>query len=190
MKTIADYFRLHGRDDEQDDAGPDAERDERNAPDTGEPGDPIIWMPVEKGQYAGKNKTLPQIIMQNPGWFFYCWNDGQFEPRSPYRMPTPLEAQAAMIHRRAAAIRLKPGDVVEYVVFNGKFEGLNFCPQDRGVPRTRPYLNMSVPLGVDPNDRGAKRLVLYAMKEYFFGARVTKKRAEAFFGNPAHFINP
>lgn len=70
----------------------------------------MAWTVVNFGKYKGKNKTLPQIVFDDPDWFFWALGVGAF--------CGPLEAEADRLADRAQRIRIPDPDwrdlVAEY----------------------------------------------------------------------------
>ena len=56
------------------------------------------WRKFESGPRAGK--TLPQLVLQEPGWFFWCWGKDYFS------RPPELKKQAAAVADKARRIRI------------------------------------------------------------------------------------
>jgi hypothetical protein len=153
------------------------------------------WTTVRIGQYGDKPEalTLPQIVFRNGDWFFHCYEMGTFG-RGPFGASLHY-AEAQLIYRRASAIRLKPGDVVEYVVDGDHLEELRFRPAATTGGAVGPFhsvLDMRVPRTLKSYGKGNYKTFARDMFDYFFGAgtHITKTRAEAFFDNQSNFIDP
>lgn len=153
------------------------------------------WMTVRIGQYRDKPEalTLPQIVFRNGDWFFHCYENGVFG-REPFGA-TLHYSEAQLIYRRASAIRLKPGDVVEYVVDGDHLEGLRFRPAAITGGAVGPFhsvLDMRFPRKLKRYGKGNYKALARDIFDYFFGtgSHMTKRRMEEFFNDETRFKNP
>jgi hypothetical protein len=149
----------------------------------------MAWTIVNFGKHAGK--TLPQILLLNPDWFFWM------APKLYGR----LGEEAKDLDRKARAIKI-PGPnqkklMVEYEYDeNGRFLGFWFV--DPEAPPNSSFCTRSRYLDLSPTRRrrtydkqGCHRLIL-DFRRYYFGPekRLTKERCEAFFDNEDNFVKP
>ena len=176
-----------------DDEGPGADTNDRREPEPRpEPLKPTRnWSGVRVGKYGeGALLTLPQIMFRNADWFFHCYETGVFG-RSPFGASL-LYAEASLIYKRSTAIRLKPGDAVEYLVARDRFEDLRFHSAHSAPPRSSSVIDMRFPRLLKKFDTAGYRIFIGSIVEYFFGKRLamTKRRAEAFFSDESRFVNP
>lgn len=79
-----------------------------------------MWNEVSIGKWKGKGKTLPQILVSDPDWFFWAIENDVF---AKYKR---LATQAEMLNRRARSIKIPakhaPNDTVQYwLTPDGKF---------------------------------------------------------------------
>ena len=148
----------------------------------------MTWTTLNFRKYKGK--TLPQILLLDPDWFF--WMLPKFYGR------LALEAQA--LGRKAKAIKIPGPDretqVVEYQYEEGtRFLGFWFVqansPVDTKWCRRRSYLDLSIVRSIRSYDkRGSRRLIRDFRRNYFGQSkRLTKERCEAFFSNEENFVN-
>ena len=149
----------------------------------------MTWTVLSFGKHMGK--TLPQILLSNPDWFF--WMLPKFYGT--------LAEEAQALDRRAKAIKIPGPDretqVVEYQYEEGaRFLGFGFVqansPVDSKWCRRRRHLDLSIVRRLRPYDKSGSRSLIRDFRRYFFGQnkRLTKERCEAFFSNDANFVNP
>lgn len=154
------------------------------------------WTVVNFGKYEGKGKTLPQLVLTDPDWFFYLVAKGAFRG--------PLEAEAAELSRRARSIRIPPDDKgakrdAEYLIHapTGKFGAIHLIPKTQSTHQggspvfcRLDHIDLSVPSRIKNYDKLGCKLLVDSLKEPLFGsskARITKKLAEEFFDNDSNF---
>jgi hypothetical protein len=144
------------------------------------------WSVVPFGKYKGK--TFPQIIVQDPDWFFWMLP----------KLYGKIGEEAQELARRARAIKIpkrdRYGREVEYEFdMERRFSGFEFV--DVSSPRSRwsirlPYLDLWRPLS-RKYDKRAGRILLRDFRRCYFGKRkrLTKERCEEFFSNDANFLD-
>lgn len=153
------------------------------------------WSRVEFGKHRGK--TLPEIVFQDPGYFFWAVQEGVFRGRGA------LEHEARLIDQRARRIRVPPSSFglpkVEYVYgrFDGRFSHLmlvspHTLPGD-GDCRTfrRDVIDLSVVRGTRPSCKADGLALISSMKSIVFGDanhRMTRQRCAAFFSRDENFL--
>ena len=147
------------------------------------------WTKVGFGKYAGK--TLPQVVLIDPDWFFWAVENKVFD--------TPdLQAEAAEVYRKAMRIRIhQPDSVVEYVVPGhiGKLTDVVVVPvaelrEDFVEGVHEGWFDLYLPRLISPYDKTGNKIMLRAIRHYVFGnekARLTKARCEAFFDDDSNF---
>ncbi len=148
----------------------------------------MFWTVVPFGKYKGK--TLPEIIVRDPDWFFWA---------AP-KLYGKLADEAEELARRARTIKIpnlrRKNLQVEY-----KYEmGHSFCgfafvkagnlQYSRWATRL-PYLDLSWPLRRKKYDKRAGRTMIRDFRIQYFGEhkRLTKQRCEEFFSNERNFID-
>lgn len=152
-----------------------------------------MWSEVSIGKWRDKGKTLPQIVVSDPDWFFWACEEDIFKGA--------LKSQAERLARRAKAIKLPPtqsGKCIQYMLtHDGKFAGFHVIPIDQPAHEgsstevRRPTLNLSAPRAFKSYDKTGARLMLDTFKYYWFDKKsFTKARVEAFFDDPKNFKNP
>jgi hypothetical protein len=163
----------------------------------------MAWSTVNFGKYRGKGKTLPQIIFDDPDWFFWAIENNAFRGRGS------LEEEASRIDSRARAIRIPKyicispdysGEklVAEYIIHRptGKFANVEIVPANRpeheGSSPTfrKSVIDLSVARQIAQYDKRGCKTLISSAKKVLFGnrfARMTKDRCEDFFDDPANF---
>ncbi|WP_181182788.1 hypothetical protein, partial [Mesorhizobium sp. B3-1-9] len=143
---------------------------------------------------VGKGKTLPQIIVSDPDWFFWAIDQGAFKGG--------LAIQAQKLAQRARKIKLPPALVNDHckqylLTPDGKFAGFKVIHQDQPAhvgsssEVRKPTLNLEAPRHFAQYDKLGCKLLLKTFKYYWFSDKpFSKKRVEDFFDDPARFLNP
>ena len=143
------------------------------------------WTPLKFGKYKGK--TLPQIVLRDPDWFFWAYDNGKFG--------AALEDEAAEIAWKARNIRIPPPDPknwrVEYeLTLDGKFVGFSIVQMkdandatiDTSYSITSKHLDLSFPRSLKTYDKLGNKMMLRSFRHYYFsGSRLTKEKCEKFF---------
>jgi hypothetical protein len=146
----------------------------------------MSWTVVPFGKYKGK--TLPEIIVLDPDWFF--WMLPNFYGK--------LAKEAEDLARKARAIKIPKGKgkklQVEYQYdIDGRFYGFEFVEarswQYRWSLRL-PHVDLAWPLRGKKYNKRAGRITIRDFRQLFFGEdkRLTKKRCERFFSNDKNFL--
>lgn len=155
-----------------------------------------MWSEVNFGKWKDKRKTLPQILMSDPDWFFWAIESGVFDK---YKK---LAAEAELLNRRARSIRVPnkhaPNDTVQYwVTPDGKFAHIALIqssqPSHQGSSSEtrRDYLDLSAPRSIKNYDKLGCKQMLKGFKYYWFDDKAfSKAKVEAFFSDPANFLYP
>jgi len=154
-----------------------------------------VWDVVDFGKYRGKGKTLPQIVFEDPDWFFWALEEGAFKG--------DLATQAQEVGRKAQNIKI-PGNekgelVAEYLIHapTGKFSDLEVVPKAQppheGGSRTfrKDRIDLSFVHSIKGYDKSGGRLLVGSVKHIVFGAvraRLTRQRCEEFFDDPKNFL--
>ena len=154
----------------------------------------MTWTVVDFGKYKDKGRILPQIVFDDPDWFFWAHEKGVFEGA--------LKSEAEQIAKRARRIKI-PQDggerkVAEYVIHwpRKRFGGIELVEASRPRPvRSSPtfrkdHLDLSVARLVAEYDKFGCKLLVREVKAILFGsqfARMTRQRAEWFFDNDENF---
>ena len=153
------------------------------------------WSTLNFGKHQGK--TLPQVMFNDPDWFFHGWANGYFKGR--------LREEAEEIYRKSCVIRVpRDGEenvFIEYFVDRGtgRFVTLHVITGDMESyrPMTRnmilKVIDMTVPRQIMKYDKRGYKNFLSAMKAILFGEpghKMTKGRCEDFFSNDENFALP
>jgi hypothetical protein len=155
------------------------------------------WTALDFGKHIGK--TLPQVLFTDPDWFFWAFEEDAFA----YQNGQVLD-EVERIYRRATSIRIParygPDLAVEYIVSDGRFEGMRLTPADAvvggGVNSTsylKSVFDMSIPRKWRDYDKTGMRTMLRDLKEILFGdpsRRMNRRRCEEFFDDVGRFTNP
>jgi hypothetical protein len=146
-----------------------------------------MWTKLNFGKHTGR--TLPQVVLLDPNWFFWAVGKDIFKGR--------LADEAAVLARRATHIKIpkpKPKNwEVEYRrEREGRFLGFYFVdaksPSHGGASRL-PCLDLShVRRGNIHDKRDCRRMIQDVRAVYFGGLNLTKKRCEAFFDRKRNFV--
>ncbi len=148
-----------------------------------------MFQELQGGKYKGK--TLAQVVLTDPDYFFYGYSNGYFKT---------MAAEALEIYRKATSIRI-PGGYgaveVEYVLdpMSRKFAYCHLVeksePPSRSANKFRKdVLDLSVPHQFAGYDKsGGKVIVEWAKAKIFKNPKIylTKKVCEAFFKNEGNF---
>jgi hypothetical protein len=150
------------------------------------------WSVLKFGKFAGK--TLPQIVLGDPDWFFWAMEEGLF-----WRL---MVSESEEINRKARGIALGHGagptaagvPLVLDVVLDaggGRVAAAFIVPEDTpqsGIRLDR--IDLSIARWVCPRDKGGNQILLKVVKKHLFGprARMTRARCDAFFSNGANFV--
>jgi hypothetical protein len=145
-----------------------------------------MWTKLNFGKHAGK--TLPQVVLSDPNWFFWAVKKGIFAGS--------LADQAVILANRSTHITIpkpKPNDwEVEYRrERDGRFLGFSFVDAKKasyGCVSRSQYLDLSQARSGSYHDiRDCRRMIRDVRTLYFAGHNLTKKRCEQFFDKKRHF---
>ena len=153
-----------------------------------------MWDVVAFGKYQGKGKTLPQVVFDDPDWFFWALENGAFRET--------LAVQADEVGRKAQNIKIPGNDngelVAEYVMHTptNKFAGLEIVPKSQTLHSgSRALRRDRIDLGIvrrfKKYDKAGGKLLVGCVKHILFGAvraRLTRQRCEEFFDDPKNFV--
>jgi hypothetical protein len=146
----------------------------------------MTWTTLPFGRHQGK--TLPQVILDDPGWFFWIL------PRLYGR----LKIEADDLASKASKIKILRKNPRKWRVEFRFAHGKRFCGFD--IVRADsfmdvkwsirlPYLDLRLPPFYKAYDKkGYKNLIRDFRALYFDGRNLTKKRCEAFFDNGDNFL--
>ena len=152
------------------------------------------WSVVHFGKHEGK--TLPQIVLSDPDWFFWAVDDDVFENKGV------LLREAREIYDKATHIKIPKTNpekwCVEYAIHPsvGSFVSLEIVkkthPEHVGsTPTFRSnVIDMSTPYRIKNYDKQGGLILIRDIKYYVFGKRnyrLTKNRCESFFNNDDNF---
>src|ERR1700676_5375682 len=140
-----------------------------------------MWTTLNFGKHAGR--TLPQVVLSDPNWFFWAVGKGVFSGR--------LADEAAILAQRATHIRIPKRNPKDWEVEyrrdrDGRVLGFGFVEDQSPfygpcVSRLQ-YLDLAcIRRGNIHDIRDCRRLIRDFRRLYFDGLNLTKKRCEAFF---------
>jgi hypothetical protein len=145
------------------------------------------WTTLKFGKHVGR--TLPQVVLSDPNWFFWAISKGIFNDRLGY------EAEA--LERRAGNIRIPKRHSKKWEVEyrwdrDGRFLRFDFVKAKSGFQHPLfsrlPHLDLAyVRRGGIHDIRDCRRLIRDFRRLYFEGRNLAKKRCEWFFGGEKHF---
>ncbi|BCM87710.1 hypothetical protein [Methylobacterium indicum] len=153
-----------------------------------------MWSVVNFGKWKEKGKTLPQIIVSDPDWFFWAMETDSFLGS--------LKAEAAMLARRAQSIRLPApygsDHCIQYMITTDrKIADFNIIPSNRPAHLgssseiRRAYLSLRMPREINEYDKLGGRQIIRIFKYHWFNNKnLTKKAVETFFDTASHFEKP
>jgi len=157
----------------------------------------MAWSPLRFSK-KHKGKTLPQVLFNDPDWFFWAYEDEKLFNDSP----PVLRREADMLYAKARSIRIPQAGseprLVEYAFYPGtqKFCGFEIVEENRpshegstATHRSR-HIDMSIPRRQADYDKLGCKILVDELKHLFFGdsgTRMTKQRCEAFFDDAANF---
>jgi hypothetical protein len=153
----------------------------------------MLWSALTFGKYKGK--SLPQVVLHDPDYFFWCCEKGVFDRDG-------FVEQAYILEGRACNLKIpksKPEDwcTLYHTDRNGHFAGFDIvevaeAPQLDSVDMWREdRLDFSVVRRLKSYDKLGGKILLRAFKHHFFGSeniRLTKQRCEEFFSKESNFI--
>jgi hypothetical protein len=154
----------------------------------------LRWGVVDFGKFAGKNMTLPQIILTDPHWFWSMFENDAFSERGR------LAGEAADIAKKARRIRI-PGKKSErwkariYLTPKGTFSRFevvqvkkDWCRRSSKIELTD-FIDLSISYRLKGyGNQGGKRLIeCFKLAVYGPGRRLTEQRCKEFFANSANF---
>lgn len=135
-----------------------------------------------------KGRTLPQIVLMDPDWFFWAVEKGPFKDR--YGVLGDEVDEILDKARRIKIPKAKPQKWrVEYAIqpVRGGLSGVEVVPASRppheGSTRTfrLGHFDLSVPYGISSYDKFGGRIMIRAIKFHVFGDSsyvLTRKRCE------------
>ena len=153
----------------------------------------MSWQIINFGKYSGK--TLPQVLLYDPDWFFGAFEKGDFSDKGS------LVYEANDLYNKATSIKIPNNNgelVAEYLVHASTGKFLRFkivplhSPQHEGSSRTFrfPVIDLSAPRKIAKQDKHGCKQLLYSFKRYVFGSpstRLTKNKCEEFFKDNTNF---
>lgn len=150
------------------------------------------WTKVNFGKYGGK--TLPQIVLKDPDWFFWAISKDVFKGS--------LQIEAKEVNRKARSILIPKNDSgdmeVEYVLHPStkKFSGLEIVPESQALHEGSSFatrkkvVDMGFARDFASYDKLGGGILIDEIKRHIFGDvnyRLTKKRCEDFFSDDSNF---
>jgi len=150
-----------------------------------------MWSEIDFGKWTGKGKTLPQILVADPDWFFWAVENKAFKGSAA--------RQAEILARRARAIKIpasyiKTHCVQHWLTPTGKYARFDLIDKSQGdhhgssTEVRRDTLNLEFPRRISSYDKTGCKLMMASFKKYWFeGKTFTKDRVEKFFDDQNNF---
>jgi hypothetical protein len=154
---------------------------------------PSLWSSINFGKVYGLGKTLPEIVLSDPDWFFHMHEQSGFLGG--------LAREADQVAGRARQIRIpgkSPRDFkVQYYMSpdTGKFWYIGIVRTDEPFPIEQPFercdfLDLSYPRRRWQYDKRGGKRIIRELKILVFGnehMRLTKAVCERFFNDSKNF---
>jgi hypothetical protein len=147
-----------------------------------------MWTILNFGKHSGK--SLPEIILHDPDWFFWAIEDKVLDKRG-------FKAEARELDFKARNIKIPrpPSEHwrVKYNFHRGRFIGFEFVQVSSAAETYPNRLDLSLAYREKHYDKLGSKLLLRRFKAYYFGdqkARLTRKKCWEFFDNVANFYEP
>jgi hypothetical protein len=149
--------------------------------------DKMKWTILNFGKHVGR--TLPQIVLSDPNWFFWAHRKKIFCDR--------LAIEAKILAARATHIRIPKRPPRRWQVEyrwdrEGRFLGFDFVEAKSSchspLLSRLPHLDLGyVRRGTFHDKRDCRRLIQEFRRRYFQGSNLTKRRCEGFFDYEDNF---
>jgi hypothetical protein len=147
------------------------------------------WSTLHFGKHQGK--TLPQIVLSDPDWFFWAIGHSIFREQ--------IVEEAQDIARKATHIKIPRPDPENWrfkyqFTSDGKFIALGIIPAKTANIESRyamidAWLDLSLIHRLQKYDKFGYRILLAKFRDYFFGgSNLTREICENFFYNEANFV--
>jgi hypothetical protein len=149
-----------------------------------------LWTVVWFGKHKGK--TLPQIVLTDPDWFFWAIEEHVFN-RSAH-----LTSEAKEISRKARRIKVAAKTRVEYAIHPHARKLADVSVVPASTPRhegssptyVEDVLDLSMARKISSYDKLGGQIIVRALKFHVFGnenVRLTRQRCERFFNDDSNF---
>jgi hypothetical protein len=153
----------------------------------------MFWSELTFGKYKGK--TLPEIVLKDPGWFFWAVQEKKFDCHPG------LLTEAEDLNFKARHIKIPRPDPrcwricyllteqAEFVKFELIHSSAASTPDCLGTFWSD-HLDLSLPR-VTKYDKASNRRLIQCFKQYFFDnplARLSLEKCAEFFSNPRNFL--
>lgn len=153
----------------------------------------MVWSIVNFGK--SKGKSLPQIILHDPDWFFHAYENGYFKGA--------LAREAQELYRRARSIKVPQINghemLVEYIIHcrtaTGmiKFGTMRLIPDQDDIEHLNvsPVIDFYIPRSHAQYDKSGYKNFLFAFKAILFddpSKRMNRRACEEFFDDDNNFV--
>ena len=146
------------------------------------------WTNINFGKHQGK--TLPQVILDDPDWFFWAYENKVFKGA--------LAFEAQEVYRRARSIKVPQRNgqrmLVEYVIDKptGKFGMMRLIPDGTDLEHLNvsPVIDFFTPRAYAGCDKTGCKNLVFDFKAIYFGNRshrMSKRAREEFFNDDRNF---
>lgn len=148
------------------------------------------WTTLNFGLHAGK--TLPQVIFDDLGYFFWGFEKGVFQDER-------LRNEAMEIASKFERIRILNNEdaslVVEYFMAprSRNFSHFHVVPRDQPEHQDgsrSDFIDLCASWHANPKDKGGYKLLIWHVKEHLFGngnVKMSREKCEAFFDDDSNF---
>lgn len=149
------------------------------------------WSELTFGKYKGK--TLPQVVLCDPDWFFWAITLPRLQE---WRGNEVRETAYKACHIKIPKPDPENWRIVYHFSADGKFNGFSIMTAEHARlehldSQISYYLDFSYPRDLQTYDKLGNKLMLRAFRKYYFGgSRLTKQKCESFFSNNQIFILP
>lgn len=153
-----------------------------------------MWTELNFGKHKGK--TLPQIMFNDPDWFYWAYEQKVFQKKGD------LQFEADDIYKKSISIKIpQTGEyklVAEYAIhpLSNNTVGFELVPESRPSHQgsTKVFrhsiINMKIPRNIEGYDKLGYKIFLNDLKFCLFknkSFKMTRNRCEDFFNNPDNF---
>jgi hypothetical protein len=151
------------------------------------------WLTLTFGKHKGK--TLPQIVLEDPDWFFIAYEEGEFtkniellsEANEMVKKATSIKVPSAGGERRVAEYSIDP--------ITRKFSVIEVVPESQPFNSEsiwifrKKVIDLTVPRNLLFIDTSGGERIALQVKDLLFGkdTELTRETCEGFFNEEANF---
>jgi hypothetical protein len=145
------------------------------------------WTPVHFRKHEGK--TLPQILWNDPDWFYWAIENHVFEDKPN------LQQEAKILYAKSRSIKVpQTGPTTRGVQYNyhqGKMAGFRVIPEDCAVEKLPTHIDLYLVRESHEYDKRGYKMFLKNLKYVCLGdadMKMTKERCEDFYDDASRFL--